>query len=1246
MKTLCRFLGVALALLLVSLPAFSQGETGRISGTVTDQTGGAVAGAMVTVTDVARGLSRNLTTDAAGLYAAPNLIPGEYTVQATAMGFQVVQRTNIQVGVGGDIHVDLTLQPGAQTQTVTVTGEAPAVNTTSAQTGGTLENNLINDLPINGGSYRAIVAVLPGVTKLPGSGVDDQSTNGGGVEWDNYMLDGLYDVSVWVNTATVGSTTSSGDTTLLPIDAIQEINLVSNPKAEFGYYPGTTIDVGLKSGTNDFHGSAWAFGRGTAFDARNAFASPSIGSAPAQFEQFGSVFGGPVKKNKIFFFTAFEGARYNVGFPLVTTAPTSASIGADKTNSIPDALADMITNGHGGAALSTLSLNIAGCNAAAVQALTGTVTGATVAADCTKNSYGYSSLFNNTNKSSSVFQEFPDFGGSNNGLGKVDYKISEHHALNAEFYMGDSATTVPPVQGNSALASASTEPWWESRYEVYTRTGRVVEIWTPNSNWLNEARAGYDFQDQPNYNGECGNSTNPGLLGGPSSYLTTYGLNSGTAANGQQGCGFPTMSISGFQTKLDNTSLRLGGGRDLQFDDNVSYSRGTHQFKFGYNLRKQCLCLEAKNGTDGFGNLSFGSSSSLAYSGATALESFLAGGISSEQIMTTANSTRNVHYNMMAAFAQDDWRASAKLTLNIGIRWEGESPATDSHGGLANFDPNTPSGMIQNNQLWPWQSNFSPHFGLAYDVSGKGTTVVRLGASTASVYESMISWTSLAVDAPQAMPTGAILCTSTVATVCGGPTAPAPNTPVTGCLALGSCFQGPGNITDFLVTATPTTASKVITVPLPWPSNASEATSSPASIFNLASTPECSPTIQCTLFGAYPNYKLPWVATWNFSIQHAFNSNLTLNVAYVGSHGQRLNLEGNINAATPGASGSSAENPRRPFWTAANNPWGDAYPYFGSSTFNFNGGRSDYNGLQMTLSERVSHGLTFTGGYTLSHAMGSGSAANPVVMNIANIHGEYGDMPIDFTQRFTLTTTYNIPGIKSPGQLLEGWSIVSNLTVMTPPAITASDGVDDVSGTGVELDRWNLYGSVKPFNAAIGGPTPVACWGVLGSKFTPSATSTNGCTEVASVGLMPYSCLAGADTEAPGENGATTGLAQLAAIGCYTAGGGNSSALIPPAQGTFGNMQLGSLRTGASGGFKNWDLAVHKDWKFKERYSAQFRAEFFNVTNRADYYLPDTNLGQPGQFGASFSTPDVGKGTPVTGLGGPREMQLGFKLAW
>lgn len=1178
-----------------------------------------------------------------------------YTVQATAAGFQVIQRENIQVLVGSDIRVDLTLQPGAQTQTVTVTGEAPAMNTTNAQTGGTLENSLVENLPVNGQSYRQITGVLPGVVMLPGSGTENQSTNGGGTDWDNYMLDGLYDVNPWANEATVGGITSSGDTTLLPLEAIQEINLVENPKAEYGYFPGVTVDVGLKSGTNDIHGSAWALGRDTAFDARNAF---STQRANVNFEQFGAVDGGPIVKNKVFYFVAYEGARIDAPAVFGTTAPTTADISGNATASIPEAIAGVNAksglNSNGvNVALNQLSVNLLGCNWNAPNNAIHSSSPATVATACASgNQYGSPSLFGNSGPSSAVTETLPDFGGSNQGLGKVDWKISEKHSFNAEFYMGDSSQQVPSAASNGAT-TVLTEPYWGVLYDVYTRTGRVVEIWTPNSNWLNEARVGYDFQDQPNYDAECGTGSTGGLQGAPN-YLTSYNFTSGaTALNGQQGCGFPTVSINGFQGELDATTDRLGGGRDLQFSDNVSYTRGSHQFKFGVNWRKECLCLESKNVDDAKGIIAFGTTGSAAFTGATPLEDFFAGMPASETILYAPSSLRDIHWNLIALFAQDDWRVKPRLTVNLGVRWEGETPARASDGELGNFDPNTPSGMTQSNELWPFQSAPSPHVGFAYDLTGKGTSVIRGGGSIAYVYQQMMYYTSLSNDSPQEMPTGATLYN--------------PN---------GSSLKGPGTITTQVSVAKPLTSNSVISGnALPWTAGQPIFTSTsvlsqcgngfpingPGTTVTLANP--LNPA-QCNLYGSYPSWKLPYASTWNLSYEHAFNSNLTLNVAYVGTHGTDLQFEGDINQPTPGTSGSTNEEERRPFYTAANNAYGDNYPWFGKAIFNFNGGDSNYNGLQVTLTERPTHGLNFTAGYTYSHALGSTAASSiGSVTDLANLKQQYGYLPIDFENRFTLTTTYNIPGIKSPLQLLQGWSLVSNFLLMSNAALSVTDSVDDTSGTGTGLDFWNLYGNAKNLDQVIGGPGAVPCYAVAGSKF-----ASNGCTIVAAgstgalvgtaayVANMPAACIAGAEaaansptsvpimsTSSLSTSDGYNGLAQLAELGCYAY---NGAAITPPSQGTFGTMHPGMLRPLASGGFKNWDLAVHKDWHVKERYTAEFRAEAFNFSNRTNYYTPVTVLGDNGTFGESQQTPDVGKGVTVTGLGGPREVQLGLKIIW
>ena len=187
-----RIFVVSIAALLFTVPVFSQANLGRILGAVKDQSGGVIAGATATVTDVQRGISRTLTTDSEGGYSAPNLIPGSYTVRVEAPGFNSVERKDIVVEVGSDVRVDIALQPGSQAQTVTVTGEVPMVDTTSATLGQTLDNQAISDLPVNGRNYQELLSLKPGIEAKPGGGAGAYLTNGGRSEYNVWLLDGLY----------------------------------------------------------------------------------------------------------------------------------------------------------------------------------------------------------------------------------------------------------------------------------------------------------------------------------------------------------------------------------------------------------------------------------------------------------------------------------------------------------------------------------------------------------------------------------------------------------------------------------------------------------------------------------------------------------------------------------------------------------------------------------------------------------------------------------------------------------------------------------------------------------------------------------------------------------------------------------------------------------------------------------------------------------------------------------------------
>src|SRR6202795_536047 len=354
----------------MSLPGLAQSTAGRVLGSVSDPSGAAVTGASVIVTDVERGTSRTLTTDQAGEYVAADLAPGTYKIHVEAKGFKSVERPNVVIEVATDVRADFALQTGNVSEVVTVTEEVPLLNTTSATLGGTLSNKEINDLPLNGRNYENLLQLRPGVMRYPGGGFSTTSTNGLRAEDNAYFIDGLFNSEPFSGQGIINGAGIAGDSaTILPIDAIQEFNVQENPPAEYGWKPGAIINVGLKSGTNALHGSAFAFGRDGAMDARNYFNASPAPKTPRTLEQFGGSFGGAIIKDKAFFFGAYEGQRYDVGNSYSVTTPSMASlptpptpnctsVSGDCGNSIPDAIADLIANG---VPISAASQKISGC---------------------------------------------------------------------------------------------------------------------------------------------------------------------------------------------------------------------------------------------------------------------------------------------------------------------------------------------------------------------------------------------------------------------------------------------------------------------------------------------------------------------------------------------------------------------------------------------------------------------------------------------------------------------------------------------------------------------------------------------------------------------------------------------------------------------------------------------------------------------------------------------------------------------
>src|SRR5580700_2821978 len=413
-KKILQLLVTIVALFVASVSLFSQANQGVIQGAVFDQTGGAIVGATVTVLDVARGVTRSLTTDAAGEYVAPSLLPGTYTVRAESKGFRTTEHSGVLVEVGQTIRVDLTVQPGEQTQTVTVTGEIPEIDTTDSTLGGTVSNATINALPLNGRNFERLLQLRPGVITNPGAGAGNASTNGRRTGNDLLLVEGVAQIGPSNGTTTLNSVYRTGDAnSRVPSDAIQEFNTQQNYKAEYGWRDGSVVNVGVKSGTNSIHGSAFAFGRdSSATDAHNFF-TPGT-ATDATVEQFGAVAGGPIIKDKLFWFMGYEGLRTTLNNPVAITIPSDVPGAGVNTSMVDTCLKLGPTN------INPLSAKLAGLNP--------TTCVVTPASSTFENLFPFTAT-------GLVQPGLKTLGPLNNGFIKGDYVISSHHHVSGLYYV-------------------------------------------------------------------------------------------------------------------------------------------------------------------------------------------------------------------------------------------------------------------------------------------------------------------------------------------------------------------------------------------------------------------------------------------------------------------------------------------------------------------------------------------------------------------------------------------------------------------------------------------------------------------------------------------------------------------------------------------------------------------------------------------------------------------------------------------
>ena len=1137
----------------------AQTAQGRILGSVVDSSGAVVTQAKVTVANTATNLTRTMTTTSAGEYTATNLDPGTYMVSAEAQGFKKTTSTPVLLEVSREVRVDLKMQPGAATETVVVTADAALVDTTDTALNGVLSNKAINELPVQGRDFQNLLELHPGVQRTPGGGFHAVTSNGNRPDDNNFFIDGADDNDAYygetvVNDAGIQGTPAS----FLPLDAIQEFNTQESPSADYGVKPGVVMNIGIKSGTNQVHGTAYYFHRNAAFDARNYFdPAPSPVSA-LLLREFGASLGGPIQKDKWFYFLNYEGIRSKVGNPGLTDSPVTASIG-DSKYSLPDAIAE--------------------CQAAAT---------------CSPLSLSLTNLFL-PNPGSTLQQSDPaginlDFKNKNRGdtvVAKSDYFLSARNVLSGRL-----------IYANSNQIEEDTTPLrpdWLSTTSPTTQVFGVSLASTFSSGWSNEARFSYNRFNEAIF--PVDHNVNP----------SKYGLNTGVTD--PRLFGFPRISVGGEFNYLGGNSswpLYTTPSKTNSISDTANYTLGRHSIRFGGSFRDGNVAYYRAG--YGRGRIDF-----------RHLPNFVTGDVRRWRFLY-GDPTRNVSQKAYGFFLQDDFRVRPNLTLNLGVRYDVTNPIQDAHNQLANYDPNSPSGIVQVGQgissPYPTNhNNFSPRVGVAWDIFGTGKTVVRSAFGIIFEQPSIRTF----------MFNG------------GGLNLNPSGVPYVD--ASGNLIQPKGTITSFLRVSGDGSL-------INW--------NTAGPIFPTAAGNQCALVdadgndAQCDLFAVDPLLRTPYVMNWNFNVQQELSKSAVLQVAYVANHGVKLYSVTDINQVDPligGVFDGGTESYGRPLNTncpvaqGGLGTGGPCFPYIGFLNYLSNHSNSNYNSLQVTLTKRYSHGLYVLAGYTYGHAIDTATSnLAGVPPDSTHYNAERGSGDNDIRHYFTLSVTYELPSIKSKAQMLEGWQATSIVNLQSAEPYTLSDGGNDISGTGELNDRWNITGAPRNIHWSAKTSVPF-----INPDDATSPFNTDGNGDVIS-GATPAAQLCVSQAFA---FGGQVGADQLggpngADLGCYVS---RNTVITPPAPLTQGNMGRNIFRGPA---YANWDFSVSKVWKLNESMKLQFRGEVFNILNHSNFFLTGsrTDLSSPSLVGLAGFTPDVAASNPVIGSGGSRHIQLGAKIIW
>ncbi len=966
---------IVVFVLLAAVGLSAQTFRGTILGTVTDPSGAVISGAKVTVKNTGTGLERSTETSGDGSYSLPELPIGTYNVTVTQSGFQTFVATGVTVDVASQRRVDAALKTGEITTKVEVSAdELPLVETTTNTLGGVLTAQTVADMPVNGRDYTKLIYMNPGVSGSPDQISDSPgsygefSMNGARGRSNNYLLDGTdmndgYRNDPAINQAGVFGTPS----TILPVDAVADLNVLSNFQPEYGRNAGAVVNIVTKSGTNMLHGSAAEYFRNSALDARNYFNIASQPKAPFHNNQFGASLGGAIVKDKTFFYTDYEGQREPVGVVTIANVPSSGSgpngqlTPADATNPV---IAQLLARNPWPAP------NLPGGQASIVS---------------------------------------PSFNNLTSFIAKIDQNFNPQNILTGRYFFGDSVQSFPLA----LTASGGQLPGYNTFTPTRVQLVSLSYTHTIGSNKINELRYGWNRFAEGFFPSDQG--FHPSSIGLCAATDTTLCNGAGPSDSGM-----PIILVSGI-AQLGSTSSvpRHRFDTNNQVLDNFSWKVGKNDLKFGVDFHRTSV----NQYFDKYfrGRLKFNGDAT-----GDPIQDFLSGNVDSG-FQYFGNSNRHTHEDSFGFYVQDGYRATSRLTLNFGLRWDYFGIVKEKNNLLSNITSVSPApgtgtftltqvGQPGLSSLYnPDKKDFAPRVSASWDVTGKGRTVIRAGFGM--FYDAF----------SQDMVLGHL------------PYAP---------------YFDPGPAYNNFGPQ-PILSTGAITGPI--------VSGSPV----YAATTSCS--FECDVFGFDRNIKTPYMENYNLNIQQQISSKAVIQVGYVGSQGHRLWRF--FDLAQPSTAQINAADIScgciNDFGTTARplngNPYGAYYVLQENST-----GKSNYNSIQASLRITNWHGVSSIVNYVWSKSLDNSSDGEDFQPNAAQPNDstqpqlEYGPSNFNVPHRFTWNFSYDLPNRGGSMQgLKNGWGLNSILTLQSgQPFHLNYNFWDDYSGSGNAFDRPDVVGPI------------------------------------------------------------------------------------------------------------------------------------------------------------------------------------------